>query len=287
MAGVTILEAIQKSTDFLSKRGVESARLDSELLLAHLLGVNRLKLYLRFGESLTADTQGSYRELIKRRGQREPLQHLVGTVEFCGIELAVNGAVLIPRQETELLAEQGWLFLKELGGASRFVDLGTGSGCIAIAILAQIPEARGVGIDISAASLEVARGNAGKAAVADRLEFREGNLFAALREGEEFDLVISNPPYIAVAEIPQLQPEVRDFDPHLALAGGADGLDYYRMIAEQAGRFLRPTGRLMLEFGDGQETEIRKILEGHNWIVEKILPDYSGRDRMVIATPAT
>ena len=314
---MTVLEVIQRSTEFLAKRGVESPRLQSELLLAHVLALPRMKLYLNFERALSPAETDSMRDLVKRRGTREPLQHILGSVSFCGLEIAVNRSVLIPRPETELLAEAGWEFLAGAGEAARALDLGTGSGCLAIALAAKCPAARVVATDISPDALAVARSNAIRHSVAERIDFREGDGFAAVPAGARFDLIVSNPPYIASAEIATLEAEVRDHDPRLALDGGADGLDFYRRIAAEAGAFLKPGGKLMLEFGDGQAGALTSLFTGvgapasgpadagprdgpagpetgapgassgagcagGKWIVEAVKDDYSQRSRILV-----
>jgi release factor glutamine methyltransferase len=281
---MTVLEAIQKSTEFLGKKNVESPRLQTELLLAHLLKMPRMKLYLNFDRVLTPSEIDSLRELVKRRGQREPLQHIVGSTSFCGFEIAVSRHALVPRPETELLAEVGWQFLSTLNHQpSTALDFGTGSGCIAISLVAKCPDAKIFATDISADALALAKENAAKNNVSGRIEFLQGDGFAALPAKNQFDLLISNPPYIASAEIETLQPEVRDFDPRGALDGGADGLDFYRRISAEAKTFLKPDGKIMLEFGDGQAPAIKKIFENEKWIVEAVQEDYSQRARILIA----
>ncbi|HUA38422.1 MAG TPA: peptide chain release factor N(5)-glutamine methyltransferase [Candidatus Sulfopaludibacter sp.] len=319
---MTVLEAIQKSAEFLAKKGVESPRLQTELLLAHLLKLPRMKLYLNFERVLTPAETDALREFIRRRGQREPLQHITGSTSFCGLEMAVNRHALIPRPETELLAEEGWKFLKgegrrvgdpNSGTAARrpsqndlpaALDLGTGTGCLAIALAVKCPGTKIVATDISADALTLAKENAARNGVAERIEFFQGEGLAALQpEGRirrvtnlkdekgdlynsslrKFDLVISNPPYLPSAEIATLQPEVRDFDPRAALDGGADGLDFYRMLSAQAKPLLKAAGQLMLEFGDGQAAAIQKIFEAEKWIVAAVKEDYSHRARILIA----
>ena len=280
---VTVLEAIQKSTEFLGKKNVESPRLQTELLLAHLLKLPRMKLYLNFERVLTPVETDSLRELVKRRGQREPLQHIVGSTSFCGYEIAVSRHALVPRPETELLAESGWQFLSTLNSQpSTALDFGTGTGCIAVALAAKCLNAKIVTIDISADALALAKENAARNNVAERIEFLQNDEFAALPQ-KQFDLIISNPPYIPSAEIETLQPEVRDFDPRAALDGGADGLDFYRRISMEAKPFLKSDGRIMLEFGDGQVDAIKAIFENEKWIVEAVKEDYSQRARVLIA----
>jgi release factor glutamine methyltransferase len=306
---MTVLEAIQKSTEFLAKKGVESPRLQTELLLAHLLKLPRMKLYLNFERTLAPAEVDGLREFIKRRGQREPLQHITGSTSFCGLEIAVNRHALIPRPETELLAELGWNFLSTLNPQpSTALDFGTGTGCIAIALAVKCLSAKVVATDVSPNALALAKQNAGRHNAAERIEFLQSDGFAAFQsEGRvtrvpnseietkirdscnsslrkmEFDLIISNPPYIPSAEIATLQPEVRDFDPRAALDGGADGLDFYRKLAAEAKPFLKPGGKIMLEFGDGQADAIRKVFEAEKWIVEAVKEDYSHRARILIA----
>jgi release factor glutamine methyltransferase len=281
-----LLEAIQKGAEFLASKGVDSPRLQAELLLAHVLQVPRLQLYLQFERMLDDSQVQAARELLRRRGQRQPLQHLVGTVSFCGIELESTPAALIPRPETELLAEQAWQWLQACGQpVPAALDFGTGTGCLAIALALHCPAARVWALDISAVALALAGRNAARAGVTDRVHLREGDGFQALTEDGpvRFDLVVSNPPYIPTAEIEALQPEVRDHDPRPALDGGADGLDFYRQLAREAGAWLRPGGRLMLELGDGQADPVAREFTLHKWVVEEIRADYSSRPRILSA----
>ena len=302
---MTVLEAIQKSTEFLAKKGVESPRLQTELLLAHQLKMPRMKLYLNFDRVLTVPETDGLRELIKRRAAREPLQHITGLTSFCGYEIAVSRRALVPRPETELLAELGWQFLvTRHSSLVTALDFGTGTGCIAIALAAKCPSAKITALDISAEALALAKQNAVQNQVAERIEFLLGDGFAALAGwGErprepvfasghagspgvsphQFDLIISNPPYIASAEIATLEPEVKDFDPRGALDGGADGLDFYRRLAAEAKPFLKPDGKIMVEFGDDQAEDIKKIFAVEKWIVEAVQEDYSHRARILVA----
>ena len=279
-----MLEAIQRSAEFLARKGVEAPRLQTELLLAHVLHLPRMQLYLDFDRTLTTPETDALRELVRRRGLREPLQHIVGSTSFCGLELTVNASVLIPRPETELLAEAGWGFLATLApGQCHALDLGTGSGCLAIALAVKCPAVQVVATDLSAAALAVAQANAARHGVAERIQFHAGDGFAAVPAATRFDLLVSNPPYIPTAELATLQPEVRDHDPRAALDGGADGLEFYRRIAADAGAFLKPGGKAMVEFGDGQAPAIEALFAGPNWIVEAIQPDYNQRLRFLVA----
>lgn len=247
-----------------------------------------MKLYLNFERVLTDAETDSLRELVRRRGSREPLQHILGSTSFCGYEITVNRHVLVPRPETELLAEEGWKFLQSLPSPASALDFGTGSGCIAITLAAKCPATAITAVDVSAEALKIAEENAARNSVADRIQFLPGDSFHAWENASDttprsFDLIVSNPPYIASAEIETLDPEVRDFDPRGALDGGPDGLDFYRRLASEARSFLKANGRVMVEFGDGQADAIKEIFESQNWVVEGIREDYTQRQRILIA----
>lgn len=284
---MTVLESIQRSTDFLARKGVESPRLQIELLLAHVLQLPRLKLYLNFERALTGPEIETLRELVRRRGAREPLQHLLGTVNFCGLELEVSREVLVPRPETEQLAVLAREHLAGLGGTlSRppvVLDFGTGSGCVAICLARHELAAEVHGCDLSEAALAVARRNAARHGLADRLHLHLGDGFGALPAHLRFDLLVSNPPYIPSGDIASLEPEVRDFDPRLALDGGPDGLDFFRRLAAEAPAFLRPRARLLAEFGDGQGAGVTALFERAGWKNPSLEPDLAGRPRFMIA----
>jgi release factor glutamine methyltransferase len=272
---------------------VDSPRLQVELLLAQVLKLPRMGLYLNFERVLTTPELESVRELVRRRGLREPLQQIVGSTSFCGLEMTVTRNVLCPRPETELLAEMAWDYLNaECGvrsaesGAVRALDFGTGSGCLAIAMAVKSPLAEITALDISSEALAVARENAARHSMESRVRFLAGDGFGALPAEARFALIVSNPPYIPGGEIASLDPEVRDFDPRLALDGGVDGLDFYRRLALEAGAFLQPGGRIMLEFGDGQADAIRNLFDQQMWIVEAVKEDYSRRPRILTAQRA-
>lgn len=297
---MTVLEIIQRSAPFLEQKGVESPRLQIELMLAHVLKLPRLKLYLNFDRALSEPELAALREMVKRRAAREPLQHILGSTSFCGLEIKSTRAALVPRPETELLAERAWKFLRapacgpqdagpEAGAPelepSLVLDLGTGTGCLALALAKNAPAAHVHAVDVSPDALALARENAAAGGLSERITFHLGDAFAALPAGLRFDLVVSNPPYIASAEIATLEPEVRDFDPRLALDGGGDGLEFYRRLAREAAPFLKPGARMMVEFGDGQAGDLKKIFSGEKWIVDEIVADYSARPRILIARP--
>jgi len=283
---VTVLDVIQRSAEFLGRKGVDSPRLQTELLLAHVLREPRLKLYLNFGRQLSQPDLEAVRELVRRRANHEPLQHILGAASFCGLEIQVNRHVLVPRPETELLAQRAWEYLRGLELPHPTVlDFGTGSGCIAIGLAIHCPLAQVQALDISPRALDAARDNAARNGVAGRIQFQVSDGFAALPPGSAFDLIVANPPYIPSAEIAALAPEVRDYDPPTALDGGADGLDFFRRLAAEAARHLGAGGRLMVEFGDGQAGRIGEIFVQHKWIVENVEADYSGRPRIMTVRP--
>ena len=287
---MTVSEAIGCGAKRLAAGGVDSPRLEGEWLLAHVLGVPRLRLVIEAAREVTAGEAREFEGLVTSRASRRPLQHLLGSVSFCGLEFAVNPSVLIPRPETELLAERAWQFLlappTPWGRPPVVLDFGTGSGCLAVTLAVKCPAAVVHAVDISPDALAVARGNAARNGAGGRVSFHLGDGFAALPRDVRFDLVVGNPPYIPTGEIAGLQPEVRDHDPRLALDGGADGLDFCRQMAREAAAWLRPEARVMLEFGDGQGGALRELFSRPPWWCEGIFPDYSGRERILIAALA-
>jgi len=282
---VTVLEAIQKSTEFLSRKGVDSPRLQAELLLAHVLQRPRLQLYLEFERPLSPAEVDALRELVRRRGQREPLQYILGRAAFCGRELEVNRHVLIPRPETEQLAERGWTWLRQRPAPRRVLDVGTGSGCLAIALVEHCPDTRCVAVDASPEALAVARRNVAAAGLSDRIELVQSHGLSAVPAEPRFDLVISNPPYIPTGALTTLQPEVRDYEPRLALDGGPDGLEAFRWLASEARSRILPDGLLLVECGDGQAEAVSALFQEYGWKVTGKHSDYAGKPRFVEARP--
>lgn len=280
----TLREALAEAEPLLLEAGVEEARLEAEWLLAHVAGIPRLALGPEGARRLGGMEAARWRSLLERRAAGEPLQHLLGTANFCGLEIETTRAALIPRPETELLAEMAWEHLRRLSGRPRFLDFGAGTGCLALAILRHCPAAEAEAVDISAAALALARRNAENLQLAGRIRFHLGDGLEALPPGPPFHLLVSNPPYIPTGEIPGLQREVRCFDPHLALDGGPDGLDFYRHLASRAARHLLPGGKIMLEFGDGQEAALVPLFQSHNWVEVQAIPDYTRRARFLTAT---
>jgi release factor glutamine methyltransferase len=287
----TVLGLILWSASYLAERGVEHGRLDAEHLLAHALGATRLQLYLQFDRPLYAGELATFKPLLLRRARREPLQYVTGRAVFRELDLAVDRRVLIPRPETEMLVEavlewarSGVRGRNPRGASLDGVDLGTGSGCIALSLLAEGPFRRVVATDASEEALDVAVANACSVGLAERLETRLGPLWGPLAPGERFDVVVSNPPYVADAEAAQLEPEVRDWEPATALFSGTHGLDVLDAIVAGAGQRLRPGGLLALEVGLGQADSVAGQVRAAGGFGEpRILRDLAGRPRIVLA----
>ena len=274
---MTVLEVLNAATEYLRKKEVESPRLNAEHLLAHVLGKrNRIELYLEFERPLGEGERAPLRELIRRRSEGIPLQHLLGTVDFLGNLFATDARALIPRPETEQLVE----FVLAEGAFEKVADIGTGSGVIAVSIALKLPQATVTACDISAAALDLARENAETHRTADRMVFLESDLLASIPG--QFDAIVANLPYIPTGEIPSLSREVRH-DPDLALDGGPDGLDLIRRLAGEAPGKLTPGGLLALEIGYDQAGPVAKILASHNFRDISQHRDYQNTERFLTA----
>ena len=272
----TTLKVLEWTREFLASRGIDNARLEAEWLLCAATGLDRVGLYLNFEKPLNDEELAAYRAMVARRGRREPLQHILGTQEFCGLDFEVTPDVLIPRHDTETLVNEA---LARMPGAGSVLDIGTGSGCIAIVLATRLPGALVTAIDISAAALTMARRNAERNGVA--VEFLLGSLLEPV-SGRHFDLIVSNPPYIPSRDIPALEPEVRDFDPRGALDGGADGLDVYRVLIPDAAACLNPGGWLLLEVGIGQAADVARMFRAAGVYGEPAVAcDGAGIERVV------
>lgn len=283
-----VLDVSRKAAGVFAERGFEQARLESELLLAGVLGLKRLDLYLQHDRPLTGEELDLYRSAVRRRLKHEPLQYILGAAAFRHLELQVDRRVLIPRPETELLVGAVLEWSNATGRRGAVLDIGTGSGAIALSLAAEGGYERVVASDASRDALDVARANAERLGLADRIEFREGSLFDVTREGERFDVVVSNPPYVADAERDSLAPEVVSYEPAQALFAGADGLSVVAAIAERAADRLEPGGLLALEIGAGQGPALLDLLERlGSYVRARVEQDLAGRDRMALAeTPA-
>jgi release factor glutamine methyltransferase len=258
----TIGRLLAWTTDFLRRRGSESPRLDAEVLLAHVLDWQRVQLYTHYEEEVGERARSAFRNLLRRRADGEPVAYLVGRKEFYSLSLEVSPAVLIPRPESEFVVVE-FLEMARLLDQPRAVDVGTGSGCLAIACAHQHPSVQFVAIDLCPEALSLARKNAARHGVAERIDFRLGNILEPVAAERPFDLILSNPPYIPTGVIPTLEPGVRDHEPHTALDGGPDGLQVVARLIEQAIPLLKPDGHLILEIGTAQEQPVRALIEAH------------------------
>ncbi|HWR06844.1 peptide chain release factor N(5)-glutamine methyltransferase [Sporomusa sp.] len=265
---------------YFGSKGIDNPRLDAEVLLSHILGKDRLYLYTNFDQPLTAGELAAYRETVKRRAVRAPVAYITGYKEFMGLSFAVSPAVLIPRPDTEILVETVLARLAT-GQAPSIADLGTGSGAIIVSILTKLTTARGVAVDISAGALAIAKENAVRHSVDQRLELQLGDLFAPL-SGSKFDAILSNPPYIPDRDIAGLSAEVRQ-EPRLALAGGADGLDFYRRIVATGAAYLNTGGFIAVEVGINQAGPVAALANTASRLkAEAIIKDYGGIERVVV-----
>ena len=255
----TIKALLAWTTDFLKSKGVEAAKLEAEILLAHVLRGKRIDLLVRYDEQPTDAERTKFRELITRRVAGWPVAYLVGSREFYLLTFEVEPAVLVPRSDTETLVLEALKRLKPMT-APTVLDIGTGSGCIAVSLAHQKKDAHVTATDVSPDALLVAKRNAAKHGVADRMTFLQGDLLAPLAPGSVFDMVVSNPPYIAQSEFAELSAEVRDHEPRIALDGGPDGLAFSRRIATGIRAFLKPGGTLLLEIGWTQDAAVRNII---------------------------
>jgi release factor glutamine methyltransferase len=278
----TVVELIGWTAEYLGGKNVHNARLNAELLLAGVLGLKRLDLYLQFDRPLRPEELAEFKERLRRRAKREPLQYIDGTAAFRDLVLRVDPRVLIPRPETEVLVQEVLDWARPRSDLVA-VDVGTGSGAIALALATEGPFSRIVATDAQADALAAARENHAHAAPDAPVEFRLGDLLAPVR-GEAFDVVVSNPPYVGSEEAASLDPEVRDWEPATALFAGVGGLDVIRRLVPQAAQALKPGGLLALETGAAQGAAVRGIIEETSAFgAPRVRPDLAGRDRFVLA----
>lgn len=281
---LTIREIKARTEQFLREKAVPDPKLDTDILIAGSLGMKRLDLYLDLDRPLTEAQLAALRPWVKRRANREPLQYILGTHEFCGLQLKVDRRALIPRQETEQLFEQ---IVQRLDQApQRILDLGTGTGALALALAAKYPEAAVTAVDLSAEALSLAQENAESLGLDSRVRFLQGSWCAPLVEGERFDLIVSNPPYLTEQEMTTAEPEVIDYEPQNALVSGADGLDDLRLIFAQLPPHLAAGGFLALETGIAQAPQLDQLATEAG-LSGEMLEDWSGRPRFYWAVAST
>ena len=279
-----IEDILRLSTLYLQKRGIEKARLTSEILLSHVLNQDRTYLYLNYKRSLDINILKRFWQAIKRRAKGEPVAYIIGKKEFWSLEFEVNPHVLIPRPETELLVEQGIECVKHIK-KPLILDIGTGSGAIAIALAKELPNAEVWAIDISEEAIEVAKTNAKKHNVLDRIKFLKGDLWRPLeKEKVKFHLIVTNPPYVSSKDYPKLSPEVRDWEPKIALLGGEKGLSLIKRIVVDADQFLLTGGFLLLEISPEQVEYVKHLIQSTAHFTDlKAIKDYSSAFRVIQA----
>ncbi len=282
----TVGRLLTWTTEFLKRKGSESARLDAEVLLAEALGWARVRLYTHFEEEVGEVVRAAFREMVRRRSEGEPVAYLVGKKEFYSLPLKVSPAVLIPRPDSEFVVVE---FLSVTKGmeAPCCVDVGTGSGCLALACVHEHPSAVFFATDISQVALEIARHNAMALGLLARVTFREGDLLDSVADEGPFDVIVSNPPYLPTEVIPTLERGVRDFEPHRALDGGPDGLRIVSALIDQAVGLLKSGGRLILEIGSDQEASVRDLLAAKESLtLSPTVRDHANHPRVLRATKA-
>lgn len=280
----TIGRILKWTEQYFKDKGIESPRLDAEVLLAHVLEKQRIYLYVHFDEPLQPGELAAYREMIKKRVLRVPVAQILGEKEFMGLTFKVTADTLVPRPDTEILVQVAVDRLRAMAGEEplRFADIGTGSGAICLSVLHYLSDTVADTVDISPAARAVAEENAASLGLADRVTFHTGDLLQPL-SGISFAAILSNPPYIPEADIATLAPEVRLKEPHTALSGGQDGLDFYRRLAKEAPAMLVPGGFTAFEVGIHQAGDVADLLKANPLIDRtEILPDYAGIDRVVV-----
>jgi release factor glutamine methyltransferase len=284
---VTIADAINNAATTLETTGIANARLDAEVLLAHIINKDRAWLFTHSHDALDDATRTVFENAIARRAKREPLQYIIGNQEFWGLDFLVTPDVLIPRPETELVVESALTILKTMNHAAVMVDLCTGSGCIAVSLAKEFRAARIVAVDKSSRAIAVAGKNAQKHGVSDRIRFFEGDLFQPLEQLDihgRVDIIVSNPPYVQSRDQATLQPEVRDFEPPVALFAGPLGTEMHHEIIKGAHAYLRQHGVLIMEMGLGQSSQlVRMLQETGAYDVPEIFRDLAGIERVIVA----
>jgi release factor glutamine methyltransferase len=277
LSSPTVLEVLNKADEYLAQNGCPAARLDAQVLLAHVLETERVQRYVDYARPLNEDELSSYRQLVARRAKHEPVAYLVGEKEFWSLCLKVDPRVLIPRPDTETVLEA----VGELKAPQVFADVGTGSGCLLCALAGMFPDARGVGVDSDEQALQVAKDNIERLELSERLELRRGNLLEPL-EGEQVDLICANLPYIPSGELQALPPDIRLYEPLGALDGGPDGLESIRTLLGQLPR-LKECGALVLEVGAGQAPQVTDLCTRAGFSQVYARCDLAGTERVIVA----
>lgn len=279
---LTVLESINLSTDYLENKGIESARTNAELLLASILQCKRLDLYMAFNRPLSNDEKLKYRDNISRRGKFEPLQYIVGDVEFYGITIKVNNSVLIPRHETEILIEEIINSIKH-DDKIKILDIGSGCGNISLALAKHLPNTEVIGIDISEDAIQLAKNNAELSDLASRVKFSKLDIFDydESEVKEQFDIIVSNPPYVSHDEYATLQKEIVEYEPSVAVTDNSDGFKFYEHITAISKSLLKKGGSLYYEIGKGQSEKVMSIMAENGFLKIEVKKDYGDIDRVI------
>ncbi len=279
---LSVREAVTEAVDQLAAARIAGPHREASMLIAKVLGDQPEILYREPEKLLSPSLEADFFRLVDRRARREPMSHIMGVREFWSLEFLVGPDVLDPRPDSETLVQAALDVGQRQGNFTSILDLGTGSGCLLLSILNHVPEARGVGVDASEAAIRVAAENAARLGMSHRASFMRGDW--SLDLSDQFDLVVSNPPYISEGEMPMLQPEVRLYEPHLALKGGSDGLACYRRIIEDLDRILKPGGHVIFEFGAEQAQDVSNLLQNAGFNHINLSKDLAGIDRCVVAS---
>ncbi|NBO92321.1 MAG: peptide chain release factor N(5)-glutamine methyltransferase [Planctomycetia bacterium] len=276
----TIRRLLDWTKSFLAGKGVDSPRLEAELLLGHALGCPKIALYTRYEEIPSVTQRAAFKDLVQQRITGRPVAYLLGKKEFYSLEFEVGPSVLIPRPDSEWLVAETEALVKCLPTAA-VLDLGTGSGCLAVAIAVRVKSAAITAVDISREAVEIASRNATKHKVSDRVRIVQGDLFGPIGSDTAFDVILSNPPYIPSADVQNLDPGVRNFEPHLALDGGPDGFTIINRLLEQAPAVLKPGGAILIEIGHDQADEARRRFAAGGWSIDREVKDNAGHVRVL------
>jgi len=278
---LTVLECINKSADYLANKGIESARTNAELLLAHLLECKRLDLYLKYDKPLNEREINIYREYLKRRAMFEPVQYIIGSVEFYGLKLKVSPAVLIPRPETELLVESVINSVNK-DAKPNILDIGSGSGNIGIALALNLPNSVITGIDISEKAIKIADENSNQYKLSGRINFLKKDIFEDNPlDNSRFNIVVSNPPYVSNEDYENVQPEIKNYEPGMAVTDQSDGLLYFKRIAEISDKILDKNGKIFFEIGIHQFEDVKSILQENEFGNISVVKDYQNIERII------
>ena len=278
---ITVLEAINLSTEYLQKKGVESPRLNAELLLAHILNSKRLNLYLMFDRPLNQNELNIYREYLSRRGKREPLQYIIGSTDFFNVHLKTDTRALIPRPETELLVETIINLYKEQEGLN-FLDIGVGTGCISIALLKNLKNSKAVGVDLSEGALSLAKENLLLNEIDSQCSLLKFNaLDDDYSKLGKFDFVVSNPPYVSKDDFDKLDPELKNYEPRIALTDEEDGMNFFKTIIKNSHQILKLKGKLFFEISPSIASQVKELFEENNFREINLVKDFSNHYRII------